>query len=269
MRQFIIGLIVFLLLPFACFSEEKEVVLSILNFKDIKLPDNYFEKPVTARSDLKPFTCEDLYTLLEKKVGSGTIKNLVKSRGSTCDPSAENIGKLKEKGSTDELLAAVSEFALSPNEVFDLIGTFNFFDYEGADLKGEPFVHLVLHRKKLKPITVIDDLGRILQAKWMVDTIEQYQEGMLNKKVRKIAFVIPIKFRDYGKTTLDFYQSKAGTPLKGPQLKTMQNAKHVEFEYPQFSRKSQCTLDVDFSHDVALKGKWQIKDAEFECDWGM
>lgn len=256
-------LLLFICVSVSVWAKSDHISLSILNFKDLEVPKHYMERTPVARADLDPFTCAGVEKMLKAKIGAEALKQMAMSRGTICNPSPEELVRLKQAGAADDLLVYMSENTLAPNQSIDLVTRLTFRNYKGPDVGQDAFFHIKLNPKARVFYESASHLGGILGAKWKCENTVRYKDGPLDRAQREICAVWPIKTNKYGKIKVEVFVSKK--PVRD--AKPMGKPFEFTFEYPRFSRTSACFLEAEFDNNVALPGRWNLIDARLDCEW--
>jgi hypothetical protein len=221
------------------------------------------------RSDSLPFTMEELEKLTAAGIAEKTLIEIIRTRRLLVVADADTLVRLKKKGASDAVVAAVSAYALPPNRSIDLA-----FQVQVAtpyQVTQAPYLYVeVVHLdSKTQETFMFADMRRLLANKWRVDVVEDRSDPLLPTRVRTLRFwghaparrpgrleIRALVTQRAGLTTLDTL-----TEVERKGLRTWQ------VDYPGVSLLQACEMQLQLNRDPVLKDLFAIERADFRCRW--
>jgi hypothetical protein len=221
------------------------------------------------RSDGLPFTLDEIEKLTAAGIAEKTLIEMVRTRRLLVVADADTLVRLKKKGATDALVAAVSAYALPPNRHLDLA-----FQVQVAtpyQVTQAPYLYVeVVHvESKTQETFLFADMRRLLANKWRVDVIEDRSDPLLPNRVRTIRLWGHAPARRAGRLEIRALVSqRAGlTTLDGLPEKEKQSLRTWQVDYPGVSLQQACEMQLQLNRDPVLKDLFAIERADFRCRW--
>jgi hypothetical protein len=92
-----------------------------INLQTFKTEDPaMWERMQRSSSQSLPLTIEELEKLAAAGIGEATLREMMRTRGVLAVADADTLLRLKKAGATDDSIAALSAFAVRPNDRFSL-----------------------------------------------------------------------------------------------------------------------------------------------------
>lgn len=222
--------------------------------------------PIYERSNQLPFTREDLKQLAQNDFPAGQIAQMVAERRFVGDASADGLIALRNDGLPHEVIQAVSKHALPPNRALNLSVELTFEGETWAARKR--YLYVIIPDGTINRIFTAD-LNDVLSGHWKNDVITDQTDPMLARKIRHITFVGSVPLKTHGQKTVHMFTStRPGiqhvTDIPKPDL---DGVKTYTIDYPASSLLQDCRIQVRYKQDVMLPEKWQMIDANLECEW--
>jgi len=238
--------------------------INIVEWDGTDLPEIY------QRSQQLPLNLRDLKSLSLKGFNDSTIIKMLEERRCSCDASVQSLITLKEKGFSEEVLAAVSLHALPPNRHLNLKIDIDFFGNVGRDTFGgstqENYFYLIIPDGKRERVFV-GNIAEILTGEWHVDTFIDDKNPLLSRKIRRVSFVKEIPLKTYGNRKAIVFTSMRPDIYSSNDLSVEQNIESFSIDYPVSSSLASCNLKVRYRQDAVLFDRWHWKGAYFDCEW--
>ena len=218
------------------------------------------------KSDSLPLTLAELEKLAAAGIAEKAIIEMMRTRKVLTVASADNLIKLKTAGASDGMIAALSAYAVAPNDGFDLALR--------VDVKSPKSVHLapylyveVWHVDKNRQEAMLhaDLRGLFAQGKVVIRT--DRTDPLLPDTVRTVRFQTRVSTRHAGRLELRVRLSQT------PGLLTLTNASVSEgittypLTYPAVSLESRCKLDLSARRDELLADRFGLTVGRLDCRW--
>lgn len=238
--------------------------VNIIEWDGRDLPDVY------QRSQQLPLGLEDIKSLSSKEFKDATIIKMLEERRCACDASVKSLIKLKEKGVSEDVLAAVSLHSLPPNKSLNFKIDIDFFGNGGRNTFGashrENYFYLIIPDGKRERV-FLGNIAEILTGEWQIDTFTDSGNPLLSRKTRRVSFSTEIPLKTYGSRKALVFTSMRPDIYSSKDLSVEENIESFSFEYPVSSSLASCNLKIRYSQDPVLFDRWHWKGAYFDCEW--
>jgi len=221
------------------------------------------------RSDGLPFTLDELEKLTAAGLSEKALIEIIRTRRLLVVADAETLVRLKKKGASDAVVAAISAYALPPNQSIDLA-----FQVQVAtpyQVTQAPYLYVeVLNTDtKSQEAFLFTDMRRLLANKWRVDVVEDRSDPLLPSRVRTLRLWGHVPARRAGR--LEFrvlVTQRAGlTSLEGLTEAERKGIRTWQVDYPGVSLFRACEMQLQLNRDPILKDLFAIERADFRCRW--
>lgn len=220
-------------------------------------------------SDSLPLTLEELERLAKAGMGSKTVIEMMRTRRVLAVADANAMLRLKKAGADDAMVAAVSAYALAPNDRFDLEIVLSVKTPHGVTQAPFLYVEAWHTGKERQEAFLHTDLRGLLARGARVEVTTDRSDPLLPQKVRTITLRAAVKTRHAGKIALRVLMSKVPgirafdtlSPADKGRIQT-----HV-VDYPGVSLDRRCRLRLDVDRDALIRDQFTMGPGTLECWW--
>lgn len=221
------------------------------------------------QSESLPFTLDEVQKLARAGIAEPKLLEIIRTRRLLIVADADTLVKLKKSGASDNLVAAVSAYALAPNRSLDLAIQVQIATPYQITQAPYLYVEVVNLETKTQETLLYTDLRRLLSNKWRVDVTEDRSDPLLPQRIRSLRLWGHAPARHAGRLEVRvLLTQKPGlmnldvlTPEEKKGLRTWQ------IDYPGVSLQRACELQLQLDRDPLLKDLFNLQRADFRCRW--
>lgn len=211
-----------------------------------------------------PLRLEEIEKLAQAGVGAATLQEMMRTRGVLALADADTLLRMKKAGASDDTLAALSAYAVRPND--QLLLQIDTALVSPSTIGQAPYLYIeVIHAEsKRQEAFYFADLRRMTRGKVRRDR----SDLTLPVNVASVRFSVPIKTRRHGSLTL-----RVGVSQR-PDLQTLQGKtgamSRVEthtIDYPAVSLDSRCRLNLRVARDPSIRDLYALQRHDLRCYW--
>ncbi|MBU0552568.1 hypothetical protein KKB55_03995 [Myxococcota bacterium] len=234
----------------------------LISLVELKAEDLAALERAQRQSESPPLRLEDLEQLAAAGVGEETLMEMMRTRKVLALADAQTLIRLKKAGASDRSLAALSAYAVKPNEGFHL--RVNLKLTSPAGLGKLPQLYIEVRHA---------DLGRqeaFLSADLKGQGARTYTDDsdpLLSARVREVILHAPIKTRHPGRLSLRVALSQAPGLQALEGLGATARLKAFSLDYPAVSLARDCVLDLTAARDPILDDLYEITSGRLDCRW--
>lgn len=220
-------------------------------------------------SDSAPLTLEELEKLAAAGVGPQALVEMMRTRKVATVADADTLLRLKKAGASDDMLAALSAYAMKPNTGFDL---FVHLDVTSPDtMRQAPTLYIeAWHAEEKRAVAFFHaDLQQGMSRGLEMRVTRDDSDPMLPRTVRSIDFAGRVDTRKPGTVSLRVLVSKSPglRRLDGLPPAEAQRVRTFEVKYPAVSLEHRCRLDLALERDSLMKDAYTLRDGALDCRW--
>lgn len=243
----------------------------VLDFRQFAIKDvDTWEEITRGPSQAGPMTLADVQALVGQKMDSALLRKMIRNRGVLVKPSGETLARLKQAGASDEVVAAVSTYALGENKAIDLLLTVD-FDQVRPGLEPQ-YLYVGLVSNQAQEDLLASPLSGLYSdpdhARDLTDTSDPLLPRSLRRvRLRGLVRGVhhgPSEFRLLVSPHPDILDLSDGAKLSSADAQTLDR---LPFDYPEVSRVSACQLDVVMSVDPLISKGAVVKSRRLRCFW--
>jgi hypothetical protein len=222
-------------------------------------------------SQSRPLTLDELEKLSGASIGEKSLVEMMRTRGVLAVADAETLIRLKKGGATDDMVAAVSAFALPPNEEIDL--RFLVDVVTPYQVNKAPYLYVELHHveRNEQASLLFSDLRALLSQRWRVDEVRDDSDPILKNKLRSLSFWGRAPARHPGRLEVRVLVSQRPglRDLRAESLRDDERKRLITFpvDYPGVSRRHACTLQLKLERDPLLADLFIVPRSDLRCEW--
>jgi hypothetical protein len=221
-------------------------------------------------SDARPLSLADLEKLRAAGVGEQTLLEMMRTRRVKAAATADTLAALKKSGATDELVAALSAYALPENRGIDL--AIHLDVSTPYSVRGAPYVYIEVWNPGLdrqEAFLWADVRGLLRKGGLRVSKQTDDSDPLLGNTVRSLHISGPVRIRAHGRMELRVVVSpKAGIRTMAEVPKDYQTqVRTFTFDLPQVSEDNACRLDLTLGRDPLLQTVFPIARSDLRCYW--
>ncbi len=220
-------------------------------------------------SDSLPLTLEELEKLSKAGLKSKTIIEMMRTRRVLVVADADALLRLKKAGADDAMVAAVSAYALAPNQHFDLEIVLAVSTPHGVSQAPFLYVEAWHTVKKRQEAFLHSDLRGLLTRGARVEVTTDRSDPLLPQTVRTVTLRAPVKTRHPGKIALRVLMSKTPGLRAFDTLPDAAKARiqTLHVDYPGVSLDRRCRLRLDIDRDPLIRDHFKMRPGILECWW--
>lgn len=220
-------------------------------------------------SDSRPLTLPELERLAAAGVGQPAILEMMRTRKVQVVADADTLIRLKKAGAGDDVVAAVSAYALPPNDHFDL---HIHVDVTTPYTVGRaPFLYIEVWNpaRERQDAFLHSDLRGLLKGGVGVEVSRDRSDPLLPETVRSLRIRGAVRTRDAGRLELTVYVTqRAGLrTLRDLPAEAAKSVQRFTLDYPGVSLDRRCKLELTVARDALLPDAYATKRSHFECRW--
>lgn len=253
--------------PIAASAETTEV--RIIDLLQLRTDDLGEWERMQRTSDSAPLTLEELEKLAAAGVGQKALVEMMRTRKVAAVADGDTLLRLKKAGATDDMLAALSAYAMAPNTGFDL---FVHLDVVSPDaLRQAPTVYIeAWHTVEKRAVAFLHaDLQKSLTRGLKMRVTRDETDPLLPRTVRSIDFAGRVDTRKPGTIILRVLVSR--TPglrsLDGLPPAAAKRVRTFDVQYPAVSFENRCRLDLNLERDSLMKDAFTLEQGDLDCRW--
>ena len=222
-------------------------------------------------SQSRPLTLDELEKLAKAGIGEKSLIEMMRTRGVLAVADADALVRMKQGGATDDTIAALSAFALPPNEAIDL--KFLIDVATPYQVTQAPYLYVEVYHpeRNYQESLLFSDLRALLGRRWAVDELRDDSDPLLKNRVRSLAFWGRAPARHPGKLQMRVLISQRPglRDLRPETLREDERKRLVTFDvdYPAVSRRHACTLQLRLERDPILKDLFTLPRSDLRCEW--
>lgn len=241
-------------------------VVDLVSFR----PDDLAEwERFKRESASRPLTLDELEKLAAAGVGQQTLLEMMRTRKVAVVADADTLVRLKKAGAGDDVVAAVSAYALPPNDHFDL---HIHVDVTTPYTVGKaPFLYIEVWNvgRDRQDAFLHSDLRGLLKRGVGVEVARDRSDPLLPETVRSLRIRGPVRSRDAGKLTIAAYVTQRAGLRTLRDLPEAERAKVRTFEvdYPGVSLDRRCRLELTLARDALIRDAYTTARSHLECRW--
>ena len=252
-----------LLLPCVASAQGPAARVDLVGFVPITLDE---WQRIHRVSDSPPLKMAEVKQMQAAGIGDSALLEMIRTRR-VADPAApKDLIALKKQGATDDLIAALSAYALAENRSIDLLFTLDVRTHQS--LARAPFLYLEFFQldKGLREHLLFTDLRTLSRS---AKTIVDRSDPLLPDRVLRVRRKGTVPIRHPGRVEVRALISKRPglTNLDAASLSDAEKKKLVtwSFTLPQVSLYNDCELDLTLQKDELLPDTLSIPRKRFVC----
>ena len=219
-------------------------------------------------SDSRPLTFEELQKLTKAGIGEVAIIEMMRTRKVMIVADADTLLALKKSGASDAMIAAVSAYALPPNDHLELAIQVD-IETPGTVSKA-PYLYLeVWHSALNRQEAMLHADLRTLMANGRAEVLRDRTDPLLPRVVRTVKFNAKVLTRHAGLLELRvaISQKPGLKTLRTPDFDSKKKVETLKINYPGVSLERRCRLDLNLHRDELLRDAYALKDTRLDCRW--
>ena len=247
-------------------AAEPPQVVDLLQFRT---DDPRAWERMRRQSDSAPLTLAELEKLTAGGIGEKTIVEMMRTRKVAAVADADTLLALKKAGASDDMVAALSAYALPPNAFFDL---FIRLAVASPDtVRKAPFLYVeAWHAAEKRAVAFMHaDLRGLLRRGLGVEVNRDRSDPLLPRTVRSVDFAGKVETRKAGAIELRVLATQTAG-LRSLDRLSPADAKGVRrftADYPAVSLERRCRLDLTLERDSLMKDAFALSDGALDCRW--
>ncbi len=220
-------------------------------------------------SDSRALTLAELEKLAAAGIGQPAILEMMRTRKVRVVADADTLIRLKKAGAGDDVIAAVSAYALPPNDHFEL---HVHVDVTSPYSVGRaPFLYIEVWNpaRDRQDAFLHSDLRGLLKGGVGVQVVRDRSDPLLPETVRSLRIRGAVRTRDPGKLEVMVYVTqRAGLrTLRELTPDEKKSARRFEMNYPGVSLDQRCKLELTVARDALIRDAYTTTRSHFECRW--
>ncbi len=241
-------------------------IVDLVSFR----PDDLAEWERFRRtSESLPLTLAELEKLAAAGVGQAAVLEMMRTRKVRIVADADTLIRLKKAGASDAVVAAVSAYALPPNDHFNL---HVHVDVATPYTVGRaPFLYIEVWNqgRDRQDAFLHSDLRGLLKRGVGVEVSRDRSDPLLPETVRSLRIRGPVRTRDAGKLELVTYVTQRAGLRTLRDLPAAEQKKLHRFpiDYPGVSLDRRCRLELTIARDALIRDAYTTQRARLECRW--
>lgn len=220
-------------------------------------------------SDSAPLTMAEIEKLTAGGIGQPTIIEMMRTRKVAAVADADALLALKKAGADDELIAALSAYALPPNTGFDLL--VHLAVTSPDTVRRAPFLYIeAWHADRGQPVAFLHaDLRGLMRRGLGVQVNRDRSDPLLPRTVRSVDFAGRVETRHPGAITLRVLatQTPGLRSLDGLSAADGKQLRTFELKYPAVSLERRCRLELSLERDSLMKDAFALGAGSLDCRW--
>jgi len=219
---------------------------------------------LTRRSESPPITLKEVRELQAAGVGDQTVMEMIRTRRVVDRVSPADLVALKKAGASDDLIAAMSAYALAENRSVDLMLTLDVRTLRSV--ASAPYLYLEFWQAKSarREYLMFADLRRLLAGS---DVLTDRSDLMLPDRVRRVRKYVKVPLRHPGPIEIRALVSRV------PDLMTLEGLPEADatrvrrwrFELPAVSLYHDCELDLALVRDEVIPDLYAVDRSRLQC----
>lgn len=241
-------------------------VVELVQFAS-QTPESWSRMQRTSESP--PLTLDELQALREGGVGQKTLIEMMRTRRVAAVADAETLLALKKRGAHDEIIAAVSAYAMRPNAFFELF--VNLTVSSPDTVREAPFLYIeAWHTVEQRAVGFLyADLRGAVTGGLGVRVQRDRSDPLLPRTVRSVDFTGRVDTRKAGSIELRVLVTRT------PGLRTLDGLAEGEagrvrtfaVDYPAVSLEHVCRLRLVLERDTMMKDTFALGGGALDCRW--
>lgn len=220
-------------------------------------------------SDADPLTLAELEKLAAAGIGEATLIEMMRTRRVAVVASADRLVALKAAGATDAVVAAVSAFALPPNDHIDLFVSLEVGAH--GSMRQAPSIYIELWHTGLarQEALLHADLRHLFRRGTGVEVQRDRSDPLLPRTIRRVGFTAQVSSKAPGALVWRVYagQQTGLTTLDGLPKAERARVQVLPFDYPAVSEEQRCRIDVRLERDAMMKDTYALAPGRLDCRW--
>lgn len=235
-----------------------------INLQTFQTEDPGAWERIQRSSQSLPLKIEELEKLAAAGIGEATLREMMRTRGVMALADADTMLRLKKAGATDDSIAALSAYAVRPNDRFSL--AINADLVSPTTIGSTPYLYIeVIHSEtKRQEAFFFADLRRMSRG-----TVRRDRSDLsLPVTVAGVSFNVPVRTRRHGKLTVLVGVSQRADlqTLVGHSAPNSRVKRHT-IEYPAVSLDNRCRLNLRLTRDPSIKDLYTVQRDDLLCYW--
>ncbi len=218
----------------------------------------------TRRSESPPITLKEVRDMQAAGIGDATLLEMIRTRRINDRVAPANLVALKKAGASDDLIAAVSAYALAENRSVDLLLTLDVRTIRSV--AQAPYLYLEAWHGKLKrrEYLLFADLRALLSGS---DVLTDRSDLMLPDRVRRVRRHVALPLRHPGPIELRLLVSRHPDlqTLDGLPAAEARRVKRWSFELPAVSLYHDCELELGLTRDELIPDLYSVERSRLQC----
>jgi hypothetical protein len=241
----------------------------VINLTSVTTSDLDKVERLNRKSASLPLTLESLEKLAKAGIKSSTIIEMMRTRGVLALANTDALLRLKAANASDEMIAALSAFAVKPNDHFILNIR---MDVRSAySVKFAPYLYIEVWnpRKNRQEAFMYTDLRNRFSNRGAVAVMKDRSDPLLPNTIKSVSFSDRVRTRDAGPLEIRVSLSQKAGLMALNHKKSHRGAevKTFKFEYPSVSLERRCKLELSADRDTVIKDHYSLKNGRLECRW--
>ena len=223
----------------------------------------------TRTSASRPMRLSDIEKLRAAGIKETVLIELMRTRKLLTLASPETLIELKRAGASDAVIAAVSAYALPPNDRIRMLIQLNLISPN--TLADAPFLYIeAWHTVKKRQVAFFHaDLRRLITNAKRVKIIQDRADPLIPETVAAIRFLTDIESQFPGTIELRIMMNRqaALTTLSDSKGLAIKGTVTRSIPYPAVSIRSACRLDLTARRDNLMPEMYQLGEPRLDCRW--
>lgn len=253
-------------LPGQAIAADPPQVVDLLQFRT---DDPQAWERMRRQSDSAPLTMAELEKLTAGGIGEKTIVEMMRTRKVAAVADADTLLALKKAGATDDMIAALSAYALPPNTFFDLF--IHLAVASPNSVRKAPFLYIeAWHTGEKRAVSFLHaDLRGLLSRGLGVQVNRDRSDPLLPKTVRSVDFAGKVETRKPGTIELRVLATQTAglRSLDGLAPAEAKRVRTFAVAYPAVSLERRCRLDLTLERDSLMKDAFALSGGALDCRW--
>lgn len=250
-------------------AENRGAAPQLINLMQFEVEQLDALERANRNSQSLPLTLSEIEKLSKAGIKSRTLIEMMRTRKVLAVADADSLIALKNAGADDATVAALSAYAVKPNDHFNLAVRMDVKDVR--NLNHAPYLYIeVWNVKKNRQEALLHaDLRKRLSTTGGAIVQRDRSDPLLPQNVRSIRFRTQVKTRTPGayKIRVLLSQTPGLMTISTASGDPVQGVTENEMAYPGASLDNECRLELIVAQDRMVKRAFPVRSARFECRW--
>jgi hypothetical protein len=238
--------------------------LDLVSFANVDLTE--WER-IHRRSESPPIKLAEVHEMQAAGIGDKAILEMIRTRRVVDRVAPKDLIRLKKGGASDDLIAAVSAFALKENRSIDLLLTLDVDTVHSVALAPFLYVELFHTGLKKREHLLFADMRSLLSRRGGAQVLTDRSDPLIPGRLRRVRVRGSVPVLHPGPVEVRILLSKKPDILSLGELDEAQakRVKRYAFTLPPVSLYHHCELELRLARDELLKDLFTVSRSRFEC----